>query len=128
MRTTISMIVGCVVLGMSLTAWLWGEAHDIDTSMLWTIVPIILASLFIGNSLSNTAQAAQQAATQTNGTMTERMTAAMTTARAARDAARTRQVQGDISAATTSSAETVNSSSLIGAQPAENGSRTTETA
>ena len=101
------MIVGCVVLGMSLVAWLWGEAHDIDTSMIWTIVPIILASLFIGNSLGATADAAKQAATQTNGTMTERMVNAVTIALTARDAARTRQVQGDISASPTSTVETV---------------------
>lgn len=106
MRTTASMIIGVVVMAIGVAAWLYGELHDVDTSILWTVLPVILGALFIGTTMADTKAAAQAAATQTNGTLESRVKAAVAAALADRDAARTRQSVGDISTAATS-AETV---------------------
>ncbi len=118
MRTTTSMIVGVVVFGLTLPTWLWGEAHGIDTTILWAVVTPVVGALFIGDRIGQAITASQTAATQTNGTMYDRMYAAATQAvasqLAARDAARTRQAQGDVSQTVTPKTDaTVGGSTLV---------------
>lgn len=97
MRTWWSVIAGCVVLAMSLAAWLYGEVRGIDTSIIWTITGPVVVALMIGTQVATAADAAQRAAAQTNGALDARVQASVAQALAARDAARTRQRQGDIS-------------------------------
>lgn len=111
--TAVTMGFGVVVFVATLVAWLYGEsvAH-VPTTILWTVAGPIIIALFIGHQLGTTADAARQAATQTNGTLEARVKAAVATALADRDAARTRQAQGDISAAPTTPVATAQDDEL----------------
>jgi hypothetical protein len=97
-QTVAAMTFGTIIFCATLAAWLYGEAHNIDTTVVWTVTTPVIGFLFVGASLSKTAEHAEQAAVQTNGSMDSKIKAAVSSALADRDAARTRQQQGDISA------------------------------
>ncbi|PKQ22216.1 MAG: hypothetical protein CVT65_14565 [Actinobacteria bacterium HGW-Actinobacteria-5] len=110
--TAVTMGFGVVVFVATLVAWLYGESVHVPTTILWTVATPIVLALFVGHQLGTTADAARQAATQTNGTLEARVKAAVATALADRDAARTRQAQGDISAAPTTPVATAQDDEL----------------
>jgi hypothetical protein len=95
-RSAVTMGFGVVVFVATLAAWLYGEAHHVDTTIVWTVAGPIILALFVGHQLGTTSDAAKQAASQTNGVLDARVKAAVAAALADRDAARTRQAQGDI--------------------------------
>jgi hypothetical protein len=96
-QTIAAMTFGTIIFCATLAAWLYGETHNIDTGVVWTVTTPVIGFLFIGGALSKTADNAEQAAIQTNGSMDSKIKAAVSSALADRDMARTRQAQGDIS-------------------------------
>lgn len=90
-QTVAAMGFGTVIFLAACGAWLYAEAHDIDSTVLWTVVTPVIGFLFIGGALSKTADHAEQAAIQTNGSMGPKIEAAVSEALARRDAARTWQ-------------------------------------
>lgn len=96
-QTVAAMMFGTIIFLATLAAWLYGEAHNIDTGVVWTVTTPVIGFLFIGGALNKTADAAEQAAIQTNGSMDAKIKSAVSSALADRDKARTRQAQGDIS-------------------------------
>ena len=91
-----TMIFGVLIFCATLAAWLFGELHGVETTILWSVATPVILALFVGQGLADTAANARAAATQTNGNMDGRIKAAVSSALADRDAARTRQAKGDI--------------------------------
>lgn len=98
-QTVSAMAFGTIIFIATLAAWLYGAEKGVDTTVLWSVVTPVIGFLFIGGALNKTADNAAQAATQTNGSMDGKIKSAVSTALAERDHARTRQVNGDISEA-----------------------------
>ena len=100
-RTTTTMVFGAIVFITTVGAWLYGESHDIDTTILWAAAVPIIGALFIGQSMTATRTAAEQAASQTNGALESRIEGVVARVigaqLSARDIVRTRQARGDIS-------------------------------
>lgn len=90
-QTVAAMSFGTIIFLATLAAWLYGSAHGIDTTVLWSVVTPVIGFLFIGGALSKTADHAEQAAIQTNGSMEAKIKAQVSSALADRDAARTWQ-------------------------------------
>lgn len=93
-----TMAFGVGVFAVSTAAWLYGEVHHLDTTILWAVATPVVLGLLLGDGISHAASAARQAADQTNGQLESRVQTAVSQALAARDAARTRQARGDIDA------------------------------
>ena len=93
------LIIGAVIFGVTVAAWLIAESQGISTGPLLGFAVPVVAALFLAPSVSATRHAAEATAAQTNGVLDGRMKAAVSAALADRDAARTRQMQGDISEA-----------------------------
>ena len=90
-RTIAAMGFGTVIFIATLIAWLYAATHDIDATVLWSVVTPVIGFLFIGGALDKTASHAEAAAIQTNGSMGPKIKAEVAAALAERDAARTWQ-------------------------------------